>query len=245
MSAINASPQLIQHHTSHDHYGWRGHCCYTVKTCDMLCAYRIKSGLMHVAAVGHDDVFEARNGITVNRKTAGWQKWWSDDEAAWYRCIPCRGLENKMHAARIMLTFARAYIVSLTSAKDDPRFDPGTDRACKSPIELLQEIKQSANADGEVTMSSIIQSFQWCPGKVFCDTLSLLTWAGHIGSFSTLAHYRFVITAVVAIYWSGRSQFLRNPNADHRVCYSCMAHACIHAAALLRHRAGAHSTVYI
>lgn len=182
---------------------------------------------MQLASLGHDDAFADRRALAVNNVGADWLVPWSDVDAAWYQCLPCRQAEYKEAMGRTMLTFARAYLVALESAQQDPRFDkrhlpPGDHRqeTCKDISLILKEIRDSANTRGEVTMGSIVRSFQWCPGMVLCQTLTLLTWAGHVGSFSTLATYKSCFQKVVDAYWSSGQLFFRDRYA--LVCYFCM-----------------------
>ena len=178
---------------------------------------------MSLAAVGHDDVFRDRRAIAVTNLTSDWLVRWSDGDGAWYQCLPSRLAENKEQQAKVMVTFARAYMVALESAQHDPTFDlrnlPDEDErkdTCKSIPQILAGIQKTANAKGEVTMGGVVRSFQWCPGLVFCQTLTLLTWAGHIGSFSTLGMYKHTFQVVVEAYWSNDQMLFRDRTAQVR-----------------------------
>lgn len=164
---------------------------------------------MDTAAVGHDDVVMPRKEMLVRNLTAGWPVVWSDKDAAWYKCIPCRDVLSQEVAARCLFTFARAYLAALGSARDDPVFDEQGDASRDTPTELLDDIQKSQNAKGEVTMGSIVKSFKGCSGKVFCHTLTLLTWAGHIGSFNTLAMYQYHLSTIVDAYYANKEWIIR------------------------------------
>lgn len=175
---------------------------------------------MDTAAVAHDDVVMPRREMQVRGLAAQWSVYWSEVDLEWYKCIPCKSLDNQEAAARIALTFARAYLAALVSGQDDPAFHTQGDESRSTPASILNTITQGANARGEVSMSDIVATFEKCPGRIFCQTLTLLTWAGHIGSFNTLARYKYTLSQVVYAYWEDRQRLFRVDADKAQVCPS-------------------------
>lgn len=181
---------------------------------------------MGTAAMAHDEVVMPRREMLVRGLASKWSASWTDADADWYKCIPCKNVENQEGAARLMLVFARAYLVALVSAQDDPVFDQGSDDSRSTPVKILDDIQKSKNGKGEVSMGSIVASFAKCPGQVFCETLTLLSWAGHIGSFNTLAMYRYTVSTVVDAYLEGQRMIVRKTPSEEQVWSRCPFRAC-------------------
>lgn len=180
---------------------------------------------MDAAAVAHDDVVMPRREMQVLGLAAGWDDHskvlFTDTDAEWFKCIPCKVLDNQEATARVVLIFARAYLAALISGQDDPVFDTEGDVTRVTPAALLQDIQGCANVEGQVPMGSIIASFWKCPGRIFCQTLTLLTWAGHIGSFNTLARYKYTLATVVDAYWENKEMIFRSNPSDFKVWTRC------------------------
>lgn len=192
------------------------------QTCvDTVC--RVKCSIMDASAMAHHDVVMPRHEMQVRNLASHPLAVWDDTDANWYKCIPCRGVEGQKKSASVALTFARGYLAALVSAVDDPAFDPRGDPNRAPPAEILSDMKKSCNSAGEVPMGAVVESFRKCPGRVFGHTLTLLTWAGHIGSFNTLALYKYILTVLVDAYWEGQWELFRSEAsvAKVRSCFPC------------------------
>lgn len=126
---------------------------------------------------------------TVQRAIARW----NDDGGMWWEVCAGRVDSQRRTLGRDFHRFVNAYLAALLSSRDE------TD-AMSSEVEDIIAGLQASVRDGKVPMSAIIRSFADCPGDVFIHTLEILNWAGHIGAFTTLTHYKLAHVTVVKMF---------------------------------------------
>lgn len=172
---------------------------------------RVKTALLTGASTHHDSVHQGRTSTLAQNAVSLTVPAWSEHN--WWEGLSNRNDESNLAHAKLFYTFCRAYVVSVMSAAAE-----GSSSVLRATAtEMLQLLRESQSATGVVSVGALVESFRLCPVSVFTSTLSLLAWAGHVGTPRSMKTVRWVIFRVVSLYWCGQQVHKRIHDAE--VCH--------------------------